>query len=104
MGRFHASQTHPPIAAARWTLHDLVLSQSIVGIRIHRLSASLVQVLDEAQVEGTTAVLVPLEFGDGCVGRVGTVEADDAAAARATAWLVLYLSLLNLADSSEELY
>lgn len=83
------------------SLHDLILSQSTVGVRVHRFSASLIEILDEAEVERATAVLVALELGDRCVGGVGTVEADDTAAARAAARLVLNLSLFNLADSSE---
>ena len=73
-------------------------------IGIHGLGTTLVEVLDEAQIERAATVLVSLELLNGGFCRLGTVKAHDAATAGATARLILDLSLLNLADSSEELY
>lgn len=70
-------------------------------VSLHRISSSLVQILDEAQVEGTAAVLVALEFGDSGLGGFGRVEADHAGAPRAATGLILNLGLLNLADGGE---
>lgn len=86
------------------SLHDLVLRQAGgVGVHGHGVSASRGLVLDEAQAERTTAVLVSRELGDGRLRVVGVVETNDAGATRASIWLVLNLGLLNLADRGEEL-
>ena len=73
-------------------------------IGIHGLGTTLVEVLDEAQIERAATVLVSLELLNGGFSRLGAIKAHDTAAAGATARLILDLSLLNLADSSEELY
>ena len=73
-------------------------------IGIHGVGNTLVQVLDKAQVEGAATILVSLELLNGGFSRLGAIKAHDTAAAGATARLILDLSLLNLADSSEELY
>ncbi len=85
-------------------LHDLVLGDARVGIRVHAvIAASGLKVPHEAQTQRTTAVLVTLELGDGSVRGVGTVEPNDTGAARASTRLVLDLGLLNLADGGEEI-
>lgn len=66
-------------------------------IRVHAVAARL-NVLDKAESEGPTSVLVALELGDGGLGRVGIVEADHTATTRSTAGLVLDLGLFDLAD------
>jgi hypothetical protein len=73
-----------------------------VGIGIHAVTGARRDILDVAQAERATAVLITLEFGDGGLGRVGTVEANHTTAARPTAWLVLDLGLLNLTNGGEE--
>lgn len=80
----------------------MVLSEAAVGIGIHAVSGSRRDILDVAQAERPTAVLITLKLGDGGLGRVGTVEADHTAAARPTARLVLDLGLLNLTNGGEE--
>lgn len=72
--------------------------------RFHGISAALVQVLDEAEVQGTTTILITLELGDGGFGGFGSVESNDTRTTRPAARLVLDLSLLNLADCGEELH
>lgn len=75
-----------------------------MGVGVHAVAASTgVKVLDEAQAEGTSAVLVTLELLNRSVGGIGTVETNDARAAGATARLILNLSLLYLTNSREEL-
>lgn len=73
-----------------------------MGIGIHAVTNTRRDVLDEAQAEGTAAVLVALELGDGGLGRVGAVEADNTASARAAARFILNLCLLDLTDGLEE--
>ena len=85
-------------------LHDLILSDARVGVRVHAvIAAAGLEVPHEAETQGTTAVLVTLELGDGSVRGVGTVEPNDTGAARAPTRLVLDLSLLDLANSGEEI-
>lgn len=52
-------------------LHDLILSQTTMGICVHNVVSALVKILDEAQVKRATAVLVTLELGDGSLSVVG---------------------------------
>ena len=84
-------------------LHDLVLSQAAVGVSVHDIVSTLIQVLDKAQVERTATVLVTLELGDGRLSGVGTVEANHTSASGTATGLVLNLSLLNLSDGCEQL-
>lgn len=85
-------------------LHDLVLGDADVGIRVHAvITAAGLEVPHEAETQGTTAVLVALELGDGCVRGVGTVEPNDTGAARPPTRLVLDLGLLDLADGGEQI-
>lgn len=72
-------------------------------VRVHDIVTALVQVLDEAEVQGTTTILVALELGDGCLGRLGRVEADNTSAAGTATGLILDFGLLHLADGGEEL-
>ena len=74
-----------------------------MGVGIHAVTAAGRDILDVAQAEGTTAVLVTLELGNRGLGSVGAVEADYTATAGPTARLVLDLGLLDLADGGEEL-
>ena len=73
-----------------------------MGVGIHAVSTARRDILDVAQAERTAAVLVTLELGNGGLGSVGAVEADDTAAARPAARLVLDLGLLDLANGGEE--
>lgn len=93
----------PASDSVKSRLHDLILRKAAVRVSFHGISSSLVQVLDEAQVEGSAAVLITLELGDGSLSGFGRVKTDHAGASRATARLILNLGLLNLADSGEEL-
>lgn len=74
-----------------------------MGIRVHAVATARREVLDVAQAKRTATVLVALELGNGRLGGVGAVEADNTAAARATARLVLNLGLLDLTDCREQL-
>jgi hypothetical protein len=74
-----------------------------VAIRIHAVTARRIQVLDEAETQRPTAILIALELGNGGLGGLGAVEADNSATARSSARLVLDLGLLDFADSSEQL-
>lgn len=74
-----------------------------MGIRRHVVGTALVEVLDKAEVQGTTTVLVSLELGDGRLSSLRTIEANHAGSSRPATGLVLNLSLLNLADGGEEL-
>lgn len=75
-----------------------------MGIGIHHVTRyARRDILDEAETEGTTTVLVPLEFRDCRFRCVGAVESNNARAAGSAARLVLDLGLLNLADGREEL-
>ena len=67
------------------------------------LNATGLEVPHEAETQGPAAVLVTLELGDGGVRGLGTVETDNAGAARPSARLVLDLGLLDLADGREQI-
>lgn len=84
-------------------LHDLILGQASVRVGIHHVASAWSGVLDEAEAERPTAVLIPLEFGDGCFGGVCGVEANHAGAAGSAARFVLDLGLLHLSDGREQL-
>lgn len=60
-------------------------------------------VLDEAQAERTSTILVTRELGDGCLGVFDGIEANNTSAAGATIGFVLDFSLLDLANGGEEL-
>lgn len=61
------------------------------------------QILDEAQVKWSAAILVSLELGNCRVRRFRGVKPDDSRTTRSTTGLILYLSLLDFADGSEQL-
>lgn len=86
----------------RISSHNLVLGQAPKAVRLHVVSPALVEVLDKAEVERATSVLIPLELGNGGLGSLGTVEANHAGASRSTTGLILDLGLLNLANSREQ--
>ena len=77
-------------------------------LSFHRVAgataSALVQILDKAEVQGTAAVLVRLELGDGRVRRVRIVESNNTGALGSSTWLVLDLSLFHLSNGSEKLY
>lgn len=73
-----------------------------MGISIHSICSARCKILDEAQAERATAVLVALELANSCVGSLGVVESDDSGTTGPATWLVLDLGLLDLADSREE--
>jgi len=84
------------------TSHDLILRQATMDIGIHRVARARCDVLDKAEAQGTSTILVALELGDCSLRSIGRVESDNASAARSTTRLILDLSLLDLADSGEE--
>ncbi|KAF7549799.1 hypothetical protein G7046_g8232 [Stylonectria norvegica] len=84
-------------------LHDLILGQAAVRIRVHGFASSLVQVLDKTEVERAAAVLVTLKLGNRGLGSISSVESDHASASRATTGFVLDLGLFHLADGGEQL-
>jgi len=82
----------------RRQLHDLILGQAAMDIRIHTVASTRGDVLDEAKAKGAASVLVTLELGDRCLGGLGGVETHNSGAARATTGLVLDFGLLDFAD------
>lgn len=90
-----------------FVLHDLILGQAsyiCVHSHGHSISASRSLVLDEAQTEWTTTILISRELGDGGVGVLSRVEANNTSSAGASIWLVLDLGLLDFANGGEQLY
>ena len=77
-----------------------------MGIRVYAFPCTTTgaEVLDKADVEGTTTVLVSLKLVDSSFCRISIIKADNSASPRATTWFVLNLCLLNLADCGKELY
>lgn len=87
--------------------HDLILSQTAVGIRVHGVAAAAAarcEILDEAQTQWPAAILVSLELGDRGFSCTNTVESDNSSSAGAATGLVLDLGLLNLANCCEQLH
>lgn len=72
-------------------------------IGVHAVPGLLVQVLDKAEVEWPSAVLVTLEFSDRSLRGFGRIESDYSASSRSSAGLILYLGLLHFANGSEQL-
>lgn len=84
--------------------HDLVLGQAAMRVGIHTVAAATrSSIFDEAEAERSSAVLVALELGNGSVGSLCRVETNHARAPGSTAWLILNLGLLDLADRAKEL-
>lgn len=83
------------------SLHDLVLGQATVRIGIHHV-ASRRDILDEAETERTTTVLVALELGDCGFCGVRGVKSDNTSAAGSSAGLVLYLCLFDLSNGRKQ--
>lgn len=84
-------------------LHDLVLGDTNVRVRVHAVVAATgLEVSHEAQTQRPAAVLVTLELGNGGIGGLGAVEADNTGAARPSTWLVLNLGLLDLSNRGEQ--
>lgn len=99
----HHSDRKSARLGCRATSHDLVLSEAAVRVGVHAVTAARREVLDVTQAQRTAAVLVALELGNGGLGGVCVVEADNTAAARSAARLVLNFGLLHLANGREEL-
>lgn len=75
-----------------------------MGVSLHDgVSTLLVEILDEAQVQGTTSVLISLELRNGRLGGLSRIETNNASATRATTRLILDLGLFDLTDSREQL-
>ena len=72
-----------------------------MGICVHAIISSLVQVLDKTEVERSSTVLVALELSNCRLGRFSGIEANNASTPRTTARLVLNLGLLNLSNGGE---
>ena len=92
--------------AAEAALHDLILSEAAdwLGLQRHSIVVrSWGLVLNEAEAEWATTVLVTRELGDGSLGVLDTIEANDTGSAGTSVWLVLNLGLLDLSDGGEEL-
>lgn len=83
--------------------HDLVLGKAAMGIGIHAVATTGRDILDVAQAERATAILIALELRNGGLRSVGIVEANHTAAARPAARLVLDFGLFDFADGGEEL-
>lgn len=92
-----------PLLARGEPSHDLILSQTTHTVRLHAVTAARGEVLDEAETERSSSILVTLELGDGRLGRGRAVEAYDASASGSAAGLILYLGLLDLANRGEQL-
>lgn len=73
-----------------------------MGVGLHIVATTRREVLDVAQAERTTTVLVALEFRNSSLGSVGVVESDHTSSARPAARFVLNLGLLDLANSLEK--
>lgn len=84
-------------------LHDLILGQAAVDIRIHAVASTRGDVLDEAKAKGAASVLVTLELGNRGLGGLGGVETHNSGATGTAAGLVLNFGLLNFADGGKEL-
>jgi hypothetical protein len=91
------------------TLHDLVLRQATMRIRVHGIptgagrSTAGSEILDIMQVKRSATVLVALELRNRCLGRRVAVEADNTSATGSAAGLVLNLGLLNFTDGRKQL-
>lgn len=84
-------------------LHDVVLSQT-TNIGVHAVTTTAwCEVLDVAESELASTILIALELGYGSVGGLSSIEAHDAGASGASAWFVLDLGLLNLSNGSKKL-
>lgn len=73
-----------------------------MGVCFHALATRLIKVLDKAQVERTTAVLVTLELGNRSFCSFCSIETDDTCASRPTTRFILYFSLFHLANCGEQ--
>jgi hypothetical protein len=97
------SETSPAETARGHTLHDLILRQTCVAIRVHAVTTGAGSViLDVGKTKRPSSILVTLELGDGSLGGCRTVETYNTSSAGSTARLVLDLGLFDLANSSEE--
>ena len=90
------------MSSADGLLHHLILNVAGWLSTFHHVAA-LVGVLDVAQAERTTAVLVARELRDGRACIVRCSELDHTSAARALVGLHLDLRALDLADRLEQL-
>jgi hypothetical protein len=72
------------------------------GVSVHGVAATWGLVLDEAQSERTTSILITGEFFDCGVGILGRVETNNTSSTRSSVRLILNFGLLDLSDSGEE--
>lgn len=72
-------------------------------LSLHGIATSWGLVLHEAEAEWAATVLVSGKLRDSSLGVLNSVEANNSGSTGAPIWLVLNLSLLDLADSGEEL-
>ena len=94
------------LSAAGAALHDLILGKAAGWLGLHGhciVVRSWGLILDEAEAEWSSTVLVTGELGDGSLSIPNSVEANDTGSARTSVWLVLNLGLLDLSDGGEEL-
>lgn len=104
--RIYRSPTELSCSIAKAALHDLVLGEAAGWLGFHGhgiVVRSWGLVLDEAETEWASTVLVTGELGDGSLGVLNSVEANDTGSAGTSVWLVLNLGLLDLSDGGEEL-
>lgn len=89
-------------------LHHLLLSHAhthahvAVTIHIAIPIAADVEVFDETEPEGTSAILISGELGNGCLTVLSRVELHDACAAGAAVGFVLNFGTFNFANGLEE--
>jgi hypothetical protein len=83
-------------------LHDVALGHATM-VGVHGITPAGLKVLDVAEPQLTTTILVSLELGNGSIGRLGSIESDHTGASRAAARFVLDLGLFNFADGPEQL-
>ena len=84
-----------------FVLHHLILSETVV-LHAHIAAAHLVGVLDVAQAERASTILISSEFGDGGICVVSVFEFDNASTLGATVAFVGDLSLLDSTDGCEK--
>jgi len=75
-----------------------------MSISFHAVTSHLMDVFDKAEVQGTAAVLIALEFCKSGLGSIGAIKSDYTSTPGPTAWLILYLGLFNLANGSEQIH
>ena len=72
-----------------------------MSIRFHTVATRLIQILDKAEVERTTAILITLKLGNCRLSGIGGIKTNNASASGPTTGFVLYFGLLNFANCRE---